>query len=96
MESESQAELEKPMKVYQGKAILAEVREIKQLVEGQATMLQGTVSQPYLEQRLKGLEEKIENKYGPYLAGVKWTAKTATTAFVSVILMVIGIYLKSS
>lgn len=92
---ESQAEQEKPMKVYQGKAILTEVQEIKRLVEAQGTTLQGAVSQPYLADQLKSLEEKLKDRYDPYLAGVRWTAKTAIGAFLSIILMVIGIYLKS-
>lgn len=99
---ESQTELEKPMKVYQGRAIQSEVMAVRKLLESQNTMLQATVSTSYMEERLRNIDEKfkaevvaIKTKYDPYISNARWAARTAIAAFVSVILMVVGIYLKS-
>lgn len=99
---ESQAELEKPMKVYQGKAIQSEVSAVRKLIESQNDMLKATVSTSYMEERLKAVDEKfdakiksVQQEYRPVLGNARWVARTAVAAFVSVILMVIGIYLKA-
>lgn len=92
---ELQTELEKPMKVYQGKALENKIDNITKMLTEQNIFMKGVVTADYMHEQMKSLEEKIHNRYDPTLNNTRWVAKTAIGAFVSIILVVIGIYLKS-
>lgn len=102
MDKKSQEELERPAKVYQVDALHTELIGVRKLLEDQNILLKGAVSLPYLEERLKGLDDKfvaqievIRGEYTPVLGNAKWAARTAIGAFVTLGLTLIGIYLKS-
>lgn len=102
MDKKTQEELERPAKVYQVDAIHTELIGVRKLLEEQTSFIKTTVTSAYLEERLKTIDEKFEAKieavqqeYRPVLGNARWVAKTAIGAFLSIILMVIGIYLKS-
>lgn len=102
MEKKSQDELEKPAKVYQMDAISDKVDNVIKLLEDQSVFLKGAVTIAYMEERLKNLDEKfkaeiksVRAEYRPTLQGTRWATRTAITAAISIMLLVLGIYLKS-
>jgi hypothetical protein len=100
---QSQIELEKPMKVYQGKALHDEIVAVKKLLENQNSMLQNTVTLQYMEERFKNQDEKhgteiatLRQRYDPVLKNANWAAKTGILAALTLITTLITIIIKSS
>lgn len=101
-DKKSQEESEKPAKVYQVDALHTEIVAVKKLLEDQNTYIKGAASVEYVEGRFVTIKEWVSTEiklvkaeYRPVLGNARWAARTSIAAFVSIILMIIGIYLKS-
>lgn len=96
---DSQAELEKPAKNYQVKSLQKDVQQNNKLVETVILKLEdiqkNQATTAYVDKAIKDSEARTDGKYGPFLSNAKWAAKTAITTCITIILFVIGIYLKS-